>query len=69
MMSLPVAPDTNVLGRLLGNDDPAQAEQAAALIDASAACFVLITVAPAGYGLCRCAPLRSQRGLRSADQS
>jgi predicted nucleic acid-binding protein len=28
--------DTNVLVRLLVNDDPAQAEQAAALIDASA---------------------------------
>ena len=35
-MSLPVALDTNVLVRLLVNDDPAQAEQAAALIDASA---------------------------------
>ena len=89
-MSLPVALDTNVLVRLLVNDDPAQAEQAAALIDASAACFVPITVAlelewvlrgayklppeaslgvaPAGYGLCRCAPPSSQRGLRSADQ-
>ena len=44
-MSLPVALDTNVLVRLLVNDDPAQAEQAAALIDASAACFVPITVA------------------------
>jgi predicted nucleic-acid-binding protein len=44
-MSLPVALDTNVLVRLLVNDDPAQAEQAAALIDANAACFVPITVA------------------------
>ena len=44
-MSLPVALDTNVLVRLLVNDYPAQAEQAAALIDASAACFVPITVA------------------------
>jgi len=43
-MSLPVALDTNVLVRLLVNDDPAQAEQAAALIDASAACFVPFTV-------------------------
>ena len=43
-MSLPVALDTNVLVRLLVNDDPAQADQAAALIDASAACFVPITV-------------------------
>jgi predicted nucleic acid-binding protein len=44
-MSLPVALDTNVLVRLLVNDDPAQAEQAAALIAASAACIVTITVA------------------------
>jgi len=41
-MSLPVALDTNVLVRLLVNDDPAQAEQAAAL-----------GVAPAGDGFCR----------------
>jgi hypothetical protein len=114
-MSLPVALDTNVLVRLLVNDDPAQAEQAATLIDASAACFVPITVAlelewvlrggyklpreavisvfegllaghspspsgagrareaslgvaPAGHGLCRCAPLSSQRGLWRTDQ-
>jgi len=40
-----VALDTNVLVRLLVNDDLAQAEQAAALIDASSACFVPITVA------------------------
>ncbi len=44
-MTLPVALDTNVLVRLLVNDDPVQAEQAAELIDASAACFVPITVA------------------------
>ena len=44
-MTLPVALDTNVLVRLLVNDDPAQAEQAAACIDASAGCFVPITVA------------------------
>ena len=44
-MSLPVALDTNVLVRLLVNDDPLQAQQAAALIDASSACFVPITVA------------------------
>ena len=43
-MTLPVALDTNVLVRLLVNDDPAQAELAAALIDASSACFVPITV-------------------------
>ena len=44
-MSLPLALDTNVLVRLLVNDDPVQAQQAAALIDTSAACFVPITVA------------------------
>lgn len=44
-MSLPLALDTNVLVRLLVNDDPVQAQQAAALIDESAACFVPITVA------------------------
>ena len=44
-MSLPVALDTNLLVRLLVNDDPLQAQQAAALIDASSACFVPITVA------------------------
>lgn len=43
-MTLPVALDTNVLVRLLVNDNPSQAELAAALIDASSACFVPITV-------------------------
>ena len=43
-MTLPVALDTNVLVRLLVNDDPVQAELAADLIDASSACFVPITV-------------------------
>ena len=43
-MSSPVALDTNVLVRLLVNDDSPQAQQAAALIDASVACFVPITV-------------------------
>ena len=43
-MTLPVALDTNVLVRLLVNDDPVQAQQAAALIDASSAWFVPITV-------------------------
>jgi predicted nucleic-acid-binding protein len=41
-VTLPVALDTNVLVRLLVNDE---AEQAAELIDASAAYFVPITVA------------------------
>ena len=44
-MTLPVALDTNVLVRLLVNDEPAQAERAAACIDAGAGCFVPITVA------------------------
>jgi predicted nucleic-acid-binding protein len=44
-MSLPVSLDTNVLVRLLVIDDLVQAEQVAALIDASEACFVPITVA------------------------
>ncbi|EAQ75945.1 MULTISPECIES: type II toxin-antitoxin system VapC family toxin [unclassified Synechococcus] len=43
-MSLPLALDTNVLVRLLTNDDPEQAERAAHLIDRSSACFVPITV-------------------------
>jgi len=44
-MTLSVALDTNALVRLLVNDDPDQADVAAALIDASSACFVLITAA------------------------
>jgi predicted nucleic-acid-binding protein len=43
-MSLPMALDSNVLVRLLVNDDPVQALRAAESIDASAACFVPITV-------------------------
>ena len=43
-MSLPIALDTNLLVRLLTNDDPAQARQVADLIDTSAACFVPFTV-------------------------
>jgi predicted nucleic-acid-binding protein len=43
-MSLPIALDTNLLVRLLTNDDPQQAERVADLIDASAGCFVPITV-------------------------
>lgn len=43
-MSLPIALDTNLLARLVTNDDPQQAQQVADLIDASAACFVPITV-------------------------
>ena len=44
-MSGPVALDTNVLVRLLVNDDPALAQKAAAMIDGSPACFVPFTVA------------------------
>jgi predicted nucleic acid-binding protein len=44
-MTLSVALDTKALVRLLVNDDPDQADVAAALIDASSACFVLITAA------------------------
>ena len=43
-MTLPVALDTNLLVRLLTNDDPEQARCVADLIDASSACFVPITV-------------------------
>lgn len=43
-MTLPVALDTNLLVRLLTNDDPQQARRVADLIDASSACFVPITV-------------------------
>ena len=38
-MTLPVALDTNVLVRLLVNDEPGQALRAAELIDASGACL------------------------------
>lgn len=69
-MSLPVALDTTVLVRLLVNDDPAQAEQAATLIDTSAACFVPITVAlelewvlRGAYKLPRAAVIRAFEGL------
>ncbi|MDI9407328.1 MAG: hypothetical protein QM522_11545 [Chitinophagaceae bacterium] len=43
-MTLPVALDTNLLVRLLTNDEPQQARRVADLIDASSACFVPITV-------------------------
>lgn len=43
-MTGPLALDTNVLVRLLTNDDPEQAQRAAQLIDRSPACFVPITV-------------------------
>jgi predicted nucleic-acid-binding protein len=43
-MTLPVALDTNLLVRLLTADDPEQSRRVADLIDASAACFLPITV-------------------------
>ena len=43
-MTLPLALDTNVLVRLLTNDDPQQAQRVAQLIDGSPACFIPITV-------------------------
>ncbi|MCP9917785.1 type II toxin-antitoxin system VapC family toxin [Cyanobium sp. ATX 6F1] len=43
-MARPVALDTNLLVRLVTNDDPAQAALAAAAIEASEACFVPLTV-------------------------
>jgi predicted nucleic-acid-binding protein len=69
-MSLPIALDTNLLVRLLTNDDPAQARQVADLIDASAACFVPITVVlelewvlRGAYQLSRESIIRAMRGL------
>ena len=70
-----MALDTNVLVRLQVNDDPAQAEQAAALIDAIRHLHLeqeeLVRRALAWHrlrhGRCRCAPLGSQRWLRSVD--
>jgi predicted nucleic-acid-binding protein len=69
-MSLPIALDTNLLVRLLTNDDPAQARQVADLIDTSAACFVPITVVlelewvlRGAYQLRREAIIQALRGL------
>lgn len=69
-MSLPVALDTNLLVRLLTNDDPHQADQVAALIDASSGCFVPITVVlelewvlRGAYKLPRDAVIRAFEGL------
>lgn len=39
-----IALDTNILARLVTNDDPAQAQQAVALIDTGKALFVPLTV-------------------------
>lgn len=69
-MTLPVALDTNLLVRLLTNDDPEQARRVADLIDASSACFVPITVVlelewvlRGAYQLSREAIIRALRGL------
>ena len=69
-MSLPVSLDTNLLVRLLTNDDPQQARRVAELIDASSACFVPITVAlelewvlRGAYQLPREGIIRAFRGL------
>ena len=69
-MSLPVALDTNLLVRLLTNDDPEQARCVADLIDASSACFVPITVVlelewvlRGAYQLSRESIIRAFRGL------
>lgn len=39
-----IALDTNILARLVANDDPVQASQAVALIDTGNALFVPLTV-------------------------
>ena len=69
-MSLPLALDTNLLVRLLTNDDPRQARRVAELIDASPACFVPITVVlelewvlRGAYQLPREAIIHALRGL------
>ena len=74
-MSLPLALDTNLLVRLLTNDDPQQAERVAALIDASAGCFVPITVVlelewvlRGAYKLPREAVIRAFEGLLAIRQ-
>lgn len=69
-MSLPVALDTNLLVRLLTNDEPDQARRVADLIESSAACFVPITVVlelewvlRGAYQLPRASIIRAFRGL------
>jgi predicted nucleic-acid-binding protein len=69
-VSLPVALDTNLLVRLLTNDDPGQARRVAELIEASPACFVPITVVlelewvlRGAYQLPRESIIRALRGL------
>ena len=74
-MTLPVALDTNLLVRLLTNDDPEQARRVADLIDDSSACFVPITVVlelewvlRGAYQLPREAIIRAFRGLSAIRQ-
>ena len=74
-MTLPVALDTNLLVRLLTNDDPEQARRVADLIDDSSACFVPITVVlelewvlRGAYQLPREAIIRAFRGLNAIRQ-
>lgn len=74
-MSLPIALDTNLLVRLLTNDDPQQAETVADLIDTSAGCFVPITVVlelewvlRGAYKLPREAVIRAFEGLMAIRQ-
>ena len=74
-MTLPRALVTNVLVRLLTNDDPTQAQRAAALIETSAACFVPITVTlelewvlRGAYRLPREAVIRAFEGLLAIRQ-
>lgn len=74
-MALPRVLATNVLVRLLTNVDPAQAQRAAALIEAWAACFVPITVTlelewvlRGAYRLPRGAVIRAFEGLLAIRQ-
>lgn len=67
-----IALDTNILVRLVTNDDPVQARQAVALIDAGNALFVPLTVAlefewvlRGAYSLDRPAVVRSFEALLS----
>ncbi|MFM7676887.1 MAG: type II toxin-antitoxin system VapC family toxin, partial [Synechococcus sp.] len=74
-MKDPVVLDTNVLVRLLVNDDPEQARRATACIDTSSACFVPITevlelewVPRGAYKLPRDAVIQAFEGLLAIRQ-
>ena len=67
-----IALDTNILARLVTNDDPVQASQAASLIDTGNALFVPLTVTlelewvlRGAYSLEKSAIIRSFEGLLS----